>query len=373
MRKITKSLLTLALLVLAVGGAKAERVYANLSQYGNKWDGTDVTFSWDATWGNQLGPNLDAIGLPKGDLRSWQKLVVVVDELNNCDFFRVLVYNGDDNAHNNTFKCTKTGANEFTLSGNVDYLNKVTRICLSGSNGEDSKKDTWGTTPASFKVKEVYLERPDVITMAEEVVYDAPDGSTALNGMTGEGSIKWTVTYPKELGPTDGWLGSIDNENQSVNITNYDYLYFIVSSVETGKKLSLRVFVSSQSSNNNDYRKCLYPHPIAEVANDLDWEAIYYINTPGTYVVKISDYPLLRGFKAGNGWNGDESNGKITVSLAYLTASSVVPPTSRVVTAGEEALTDPTALCFDVTALPGSGRTLNAAIPMLCLLPMMVR
>ena len=50
-----------------------------------------------------------------------------------------------------------------TLSGNVDFLNNVTRICLSGSNYEDSKQGTWGETPASFKVKEVYLERPDIV------------------------------------------------------------------------------------------------------------------------------------------------------------------------------------------------------------------
>ena len=73
------------------GGAKAEKVYADLSQYGDKWDGVDLTFSWTATSGNQLYPTLDNGGLPKGDLRSWQKLVVVVDELSNCDFFRVPV------------------------------------------------------------------------------------------------------------------------------------------------------------------------------------------------------------------------------------------------------------------------------------------
>lgn len=161
MRKFTKSLLTLALLVFAMGEAKAEKVYADLSQYGAKWDGTDVSFSWTATYGNQLTPSLETIGLPKGNLSSWQKLVVVVDKLNNCDFFRVLVYSGSDSNHSNTFKCTKTGANEFILSGNVDFLDNVTKIVLSGSNWEDSKNSTWGETPASFKVKEVYLERPD--------------------------------------------------------------------------------------------------------------------------------------------------------------------------------------------------------------------
>ena len=161
MKKFTKGLMTLALLCVAVVSAKAETVNADLSKYGDKWDETDVSFSWTATYGNQLTPNLTEIGLPKGDLTSWEKLVVEVDELNNCDFFRILVYSGSDTNHSNTFKATTTGKIEFSLSGNVDYLDNVTKICLSGSNWEDSKSSTWSTTPASFKVKSVYLERPD--------------------------------------------------------------------------------------------------------------------------------------------------------------------------------------------------------------------
>ena len=98
-------MLTFALLFGVMGGVNAEKLYADLSKYGDKWDETDVTFSWNGTFGNQLAPNLtDAPGLPKGDLRNWQKLVVVVDALTNCDFFRILVYNGDDNNHSNTVK-----------------------------------------------------------------------------------------------------------------------------------------------------------------------------------------------------------------------------------------------------------------------------
>ena len=161
MKKITKSILALAMLMVGATSVSAEKVYADLSQYGDKWDGTDVSFSWTATYGNQLAPVLTDIGLPKGDLSSWEKLVVVVDELTNCDFFRILVYSGEDANHSNTFKATKTGTNEFAFSGNVDFLNNVTKIVLSGSNWEDSKNSTWGGTPASFKVKEVYVERPD--------------------------------------------------------------------------------------------------------------------------------------------------------------------------------------------------------------------
>ena len=344
--------------------ANAERVYADLSQYGDKWDGTDVTFSWNATWGNQLGPNLDQIGLLKGDLRSWEKLVVVVDELNNCDFFRVLVYSGSDTGHNNTFKATKTGVNEFTLSGGVDYLDQVTRICLSGSNGDDSKKDSWSETPASFKVKEVYLERPDVVYMTEEEVFEAPTGTTDINGMTGEGSIKWEIAYPKDIENETLWGGNIDGDNNSVDISAYDYLHFVVSSVSADAKCGLRVFVSTAKSDNNSTRVQLYPRPIADYADVTDWTEKYMITTPGTYVLKISDYPLLRGFKALQGWNGNA--GTIKVAQAYVSTGAApvaYTPSGKYTLVGGAALSEATATAFNVTALSGTGRTLDAANP----------
>ncbi len=207
MRKISILLLTLVMLVAGVGAANAEKVYADLSQYGDKWDGTDVSFEWSAPWGNQLGPNLDAIGLPKGDLRKWEKLVVVVDELNNCDFFRVLVYSGDDSDHSNTFICDKTGVNEFTLEGNVDFLNNVTRICLSGSNNSDTQSSSWSEeTPASFKVKEVYLEYQSTKTLAADL--------SAITDI--DGNASWAAETN-----TFGWTATSWNSIQLFGSGNY--------------------------------------------------------------------------------------------------------------------------------------------------------
>ena len=163
MRKITRMFFAFLLLMIAgVMSVHAEKLYADLSKYTNNWDAGNsvLSFQWTATYGNQLQPELD---LPKGDLRSWEKLVVVVEELNNCDFFRILVYNPteENSDFSNTLKANKTGVNEFTLAGNVQDLSNVARIVISGSNWEDSKNSTWNTTPASIKVKEVYLERSD--------------------------------------------------------------------------------------------------------------------------------------------------------------------------------------------------------------------
>ena len=366
MKKITKSLIALAMLFVA-GSASAERVYADLSQYGSNWDAEKgiLTFSWTAPWGNQLGPNLDQIGLPKGDLSTWEKLVVVVDEdgLINCDFFRILVYSGTDTNHNNTFKANQTGINEFTLKGNVDFLNSVTRICLSGSNGEDNHNSTWSETPASFKVKEVYLERPDVVYITEEEVYAAPAGTTDLNGMTGAGSVVWNISYPQIVENETLWGGNIDGDNQSIDISAYDYLHFVVTDASVDANCGLRVFVSTEQSNGNDTRVCLYPYPIDEINDETVWTDKYFITSPGTYVVKISDYPLLRGFKALQGWAGNA--GSITVSMAYVSSGDPVAytPTGEYILVGTAALDDETACCFDVTAVTGTDLTFEAANP----------
>ena len=363
MRKFTKCLLTLALLVLTVGGAKAEKVYADLSQYGDKWDGTDLTFSWNAQWGNQLGPNLDAVGLPKGDLRNWQKLVVVVDELNNCDFFRVLVYSGDDTNHSNTFKCNKTGANEFTLSGNVDFLNNVTRICLSGSNGEDSKKDSWGETPASFKVKEVYLEKPDIVYIEASEIFEAPAGTTDIKNLTGT-NTGWagTVTYPKELAVQGQAFGDGDgsNEKTHVNIDGYDYICFNVTTA-TDNTAGLRVWIWDGEAGGAGSVKTLYAYPIADYAT-ADYTVATKISAGvGTYVAKVTGYKYLKGVKAANDWGSSAAK----VSMAYMCTGAPVAyvPTNKYALVGEvtgsatlsDALADANATCYDATGVTGTG------------------
>ena len=73
-----KKFLFLFLSLFLIGGmnsVNAEKVYADLTKYGEKWDGEDLNFSWTATYGNQLFPKLDEIGLPNGDLSSWEKQI----------------------------------------------------------------------------------------------------------------------------------------------------------------------------------------------------------------------------------------------------------------------------------------------------------
>lgn len=356
--------------MLEWGGVKAEKLYADLSKYGDKWDGTDVSFSWNATYGNQLGPNLtDAPGLPKGDLRNWQKLVVVVDELTNCDFFRILVYNGDDNSHSNTFKATKTGTNEFTLSGNVDNLNNVTRICLSGSNNEDSKCGTWSTTPASFKVKEVYLERPDVDYIEASEVFEAPAGTKDVKDLTGT-NTSWanTVVYPKEFAVQGEAFGNGDGGSESthVNIEGYDYICFNVTTA-TSKTAGLRVWIWDGEAGGEGTVKTLYVHPIANYKS-AKWDEYEKITSTGTYVAKISGYKYLKGVKAQNDYDGVSAS---KVSMAWVCKGDPVDYvfTGKYTLVGEttgsatltDALADANATFYDAIGVTGTDVDLTTA------------
>ena len=351
---------TLALFFAGVVSANAERIYADLSQYGDKWDGNVLTFSWTAPWGNQLGPNLDQIGLPKGDLRSWEKLVVVVDEngLIDCDYFRILVYSGEDSSHNDTFKATKTGVNEFTLSGGVQYLDQVTRICLSGSSGDDSHSGSWPDNPSTFKVKEVYLERPDVTYITEQEVIEAPEGTTDLKNLTGtEANWANTVTYPKEFAVQGNCFGNGDGSNESthVDIEGYDYISFFVTTAPTNS-VALRIWIWNGSSVVT-----LFAHPI-ENYETADYTQEHRISAPGTYVAKVTGYKDLKGVKAANNWGATS----ITVSMAWMSTGAVpvaYSPSGKTTLVGSEALNDPTITGFNVTALSSTNLTLEAANP----------
>jgi hypothetical protein len=355
-----------------VGGVKAEKVYADLSKYGDRWDGTSVSFSWTAIFSNQLVPELTSndVGLPKGDLRSWEKLVVVVDELTNCDFFRVLVYNnGDDANHSNTFKVTSTGTNEFTLSGNVDFLNNVTKIVLSGSNWDDSKSGSWSsTTPASFKVSQVYLERPDIVYIEASEVFEAPAGTTNVKDLTGtEKNWANSVTYPKEFAVQGASFGNGDGGKESthVDIDGYDYICFNVTGA-TSNSASLRVWIWDDVESKV---VTLYAKPIAEYSS-ADWTTSSRITGTGVYVTKVTGYKYLKGVKAANDWGAPSS----TVSMAYMCKGDApvdYVPTGKYSLVGEtpgsatltDALADESATGYDASGVTGTGLELTPANP----------
>ena len=393
MRKFTKSLLTLALLVLAVGSAKAgvQTVVKSVDyttdpvkvdgkahyQAGYPWywmgDSGDQPNCCSGTATAQLANGAFEINNTAVQTNNWDLQLFISDgfaiKVGYSYIIKVTMKADGDGSANLSFSSNwSSSANkEINFTASDDYAVYTATI---GTGDVTSKIAGNSGGHVVFQcgkfVGKVCIKKVDVIEVAPEVVsitevekFEAPSGTTDLNGMTGAGSIKWTVEYPQTMGPGIGWLGNIDGDDKSVNIESYDYLHFVVTEASADANLGLRVFVWDGSA-----RQCLYPHPIAEAAGVSDWKAFSPISTTGTYVVKISDYPLLRGFKGGNSWQ-DGNAGSVVVSQAYVSTGDPVAyvPTGETTVSGNEYLSDEHITCFDVTALITTGQTLNAANP----------
>jgi hypothetical protein len=212
MRKFTKSLLTLALMVVAVGGAKAQtKVYATFANPSNTnavWDANTSSFSWTQSWYNQIGN----IGLPNGDISDYKKLVVDY-EIQEGDQFRILFYQGGSNIAIYVTKANDgaTGVKEIniyeTLSADAnysaDYILKCTEIKLSGA-GNSGK----------VKINSMYLEtyadneeKPNVQPVADEADPGKPAGDF----------VDFTTAFPN-LQPKIG----IGNDSHPIVLGNGD-------------------------------------------------------------------------------------------------------------------------------------------------------
>ena len=308
------------------------------------WDSekSEGTFAWSGTSYNST----ELFGI--GNYATYTKLNLVTED-GTANHFRIII-KFTNGASQVTINPVATGKVSITLSEYVtlENLAAVQTIRLSGAN------DVTG----DVTVSQIYLEGPDINYIEEKTIQVTPEGTVDLNGIAGTGDA-WSIIYPVTV--ADATLfGSftIDADVQSANIADYDYLLFAVTEASADAKTYLRVFVSTEKSDGNATRVCLYPHPIADYASIEDWTAETTITEPGVYVVKISDYPLLRGVKNKAYWQG--AAGSIKVSLAYVGKGSPVAPVYKVVRVGEEALTDPNATCFDVTRLEETGLTFNA-------------
>ena len=354
MRKILLSLVALFIIGAAAVHAKSLAVDLSKLPKGSEnttwsWDsGTSTgTFTWSATSYNSTEL------FPLGNYSTYTTLNLET-MAGTADHFRIII-KFTNGAGQVTITPVSAGKVSLKL---LDYttkenLAKVETIRLSGANN----------CTGDVSVSSIYLEGPDINYIEDNTIQVTPTGATDLNGITGTGAA-WDIKYPITI--ADATLfGSytIDADPQSANIADYDYLLFNVTEASAGAKTFLRVFVSTEKSDGNGTRVCLYPHPIADYASVADdgWTAETTITAPGVYVVKISNYPLLRGVKNKAYWQG--AAGSIKISLAYVGKGSPVAPVDKVVRTGEEALTDPNVTCFDVTKLEGTGLTFNASNP----------
>lgn len=354
MKKILLSLVVLFIIGAAAVHAKSLAVDLSKLPKGSEnttwsWDsGTSTgTFTWSATSYNSTEL------FPLGNYSTYTTLNLETTA-GTADHFRIII-KFTNGAGQVTITPVSAGKVSLKL---LDYtteenLAKVETIRLSGAN------DCTG----DVSVSSIYLEGPDVNYIEDNTIQVTPTGATDLNGITGTGAA-WDIKYPITIADaTQFGSNTIDDDSKSANIADYDYLLFNVTEASAGARTFLRVFVSTEKSDGNGTRVCLYPHPIADYASvaDDDWTAETTITAPGVYVVKISNYPLLRGVKNKAYWQG--AAGSIKISLAYVGKGSPVAPVDKVVRTGEEALTDPNVTCFDVTKLEGTGLTFNASNP----------
>ena len=344
-----KKLLFLISLLTILGGAnsvKAKTLEVNLSSLPESSQNT--TWSWNAgtskgtfEWSETSYNSTELFGA--GDYSAYTTLNLKT-AAGTADHFRILVdfSNGTGQLAINP---VAAGNISITLT---DYITLANLACVSSIRLSGAKDAT-----GNIKVSRVYLEGPDYIK--QTAVKVAPAGVTNINGLEGAGSYTWNISYPVAIGESTEIGGGIDNDNHSVNISSYDYLVFVVSEASYGAKVYLRTFVSTASSNDNSTRVILYPHPIADYASVENWTEETYISAPGVYVVKISDYPLLRGIKNKAYWQVPTA-GTAKISLAYLgSGSTPAAPVDETTRIGEGALTDASATWFDVTGLTESG------------------
>lgn len=163
MKKITKSLIALALLFAGTMGVNAEKQYADLTKL-ETVQGTNAT--WDAenntlTWvdrSNNMVSNFEF----SGNLSSWEKIVVNISSLNNSIGVRIQIR---ANGKEKTKPFNGTGSIEVKLSDfgfDVGDLNNVEWVRMLGSGWYDGENHTInGDTPGSAVISEIYLECPD--------------------------------------------------------------------------------------------------------------------------------------------------------------------------------------------------------------------
>ena len=348
MRKFTKSLMVLALLFTMFMNASAKTLECNLaglpeSSENTTWNSSTNTFAWSGTsW------NSTAI-FGSGNYFGYTTLKLNTTA-GTADHFRIIIKytNGTGQTTINPVACGNVDVDLASNGVNLDDMAFIESIRLSGAN------DCTG----NIVVTSIALEGPDVIYLSEEEVIEAPTGTTDLKLLTGT-EAKWanTVTYPKEFAVQGASFGNGDGSSESthVDISAYDYICFYVTEAKENS-VGLRVWIWDGSKVVT-----LYAYPIANYAS-ATYTTPCQISAPGTYVTKVTGYNDLKGVKADNNWGAPS----VTVSMAWANAGDApvaYTPSGKTMIVGAEALADETVTGFNVTALSGSGLTLDAANP----------
>ncbi len=176
MRKFTKSLLTLALLVISVGSVKAEKVSLSFScaEYCHAtWNSGTKTFTWGvaptADWaaGNTDWVFMAASGI-SGDLSEYTKFHINAKNFTNASAQELtIVFKKNDGTNppsgpTKEFKLSPDANGDITIDltsvawGDCD-ITKIQDLTIYGCARDDD------SAPASVVVTDAYLEKPDVV------------------------------------------------------------------------------------------------------------------------------------------------------------------------------------------------------------------
>ncbi len=165
MRKFTKLMLTLALLVVGVGGAKATKTNWSPSGWVASWNGETKTMSWKGTDGYKVM----STNFPTGDLSAYTKIRATITSITGDNGYiqlKVVSEGKSDQIINLT-----EGVNNVVFSSYDINLNNVTELTLWGT----------GSSDGSAVITEMYLYNPvKTITVATGF----GDEITSLSGIT---------------------------------------------------------------------------------------------------------------------------------------------------------------------------------------------
>ena len=257
MRKITKLMLTLALLIVGVGGAKAGKLYATLSTdwYINaSWNSETNTMSWNGVWAAPSGAwgsyYFLNTGLPSGDITSYTKFHVTLSNFSdNVDHIWLRIKQGDDNYADAKLVAGENNIDLTTLAAanpGVDFT-KVTDITLWGAREALEEKTIDGEHPASVVITNVYLYKPtDVV-----VCTGFGDAVTSLDYITDGGKFIISDNGAKAI----YYTGNQDYKNSAYALVpNDSYFYMKLEKVEDSGVEGDNIYrIRIQNGDGTDY------------------------------------------------------------------------------------------------------------------------
>ena len=262
MKKLTKLMLTLALLAMGVTGAKAVKVNATLDAAwycAAKWEAATNTMSWSGTWTPPSGGwgsyYFVDTGLPKDDITSYTTFhATLADFSDNVDYVLLRIKQGDDNYADVQLKAGENNvdlAALATANPGVNFKN-VTDITIWGSNTPLEGKTIDADHPASVIITDVYMEMPDpeLPNRPEPAEPAAPKRGTLITSI--DYSTQTSYPYYRMGAPEGSSYDVIDGKLVINNTASHGYWEmqpFILDGVPTKKSTDYVVRIKMNTSN----------------------------------------------------------------------------------------------------------------------------